>query len=161
MYTILTARSLKSLFNWLFNSGSLTKGRWNATKNSEKKKGYWSFQMTSNQNMLGNVYENITTSSWHYSCPRSVCCRWIVFFGPIHNVSGYFWNLNFFFADSASIHTYPVNPAYESATFFIRSPGWKFLNTLWIRNRADAKSRYFFIRWHNNLESSSGVNIYM
>ena len=32
--------------------------------------------------MLGNVYENITTSSWHYSCPRSVCCRWRVFSGP-------------------------------------------------------------------------------
>ena len=35
----MTARSLKSLFNWLFNSGSLTKGRCNATKNNEKKKG--------------------------------------------------------------------------------------------------------------------------
>ena len=100
------------------------------------------------------------SSSWRNSCPRSVCCRWIVFLGHIHNVSGYFWIRNFFFADSASVHTYPANPAYESATFFIRSLGWEFLNTLRIRNRMNANSGYFFIRWHNNLESSSGVNAY-
>ena len=76
----------------------------------KKKKGYWSLQTTSKQNMLGNVYENITTSSWHYSCARCVCCRWILSLGPVHNVSGYFWIRNFFFADSASVHTYPVNP---------------------------------------------------
>ena len=33
---------------------------------------------------------------------------------------------------------------YESASFWIRSPEWTFLNTLWIRNRVDAKPRYFF-----------------
>ena len=42
-----------------------------------------------------------------------------------------------------SFHTYPVNLAYESATFLIRSLEWKFLTTLWIRNRVDAKSGYF------------------
>ena len=52
----------------------------------------------------------------------------------------FLWVRNFFFADSASVHTYPVNPAYESAPFWTRSPEWKFLNTLWIRNRVDAKS---------------------
>ena len=36
-----------------------------------------------------------------------------------------------------------MNLAYESATFWIHSPRWKFLNTLWIRNRVDAKSGYF------------------
>ena len=61
----------------------------------------------------------------------------------------------FSFADSASVHTYPVNPAYESATFWIRSPEWKFLDTPWIRNRVDAKSGYFFIRWCNKIEPSS------
>ena len=45
---------------------------------------------------------------------------------------------------SASVHTYPVNPAYESATFWIRSPEWKFLNELWIRNRVDGKFGNFF-----------------
>ena len=33
-----------------------------------------------------------------------------------------------------------MNLAYESATFWIHSPRWKFLNTLWIRNRVDVKS---------------------
>ena len=42
------------------------------------------------------------------------------------------------------VHTYPVNSTYESVTFLIcsGSPEWKFLNTLWIRNRVDAKSGY-------------------
>ena len=164
MYTIMTALSLKSLFNWLFNSVSLTEGRWNATKNNEKKKVYWSLQTTSKQNMLGNVYENITRNVYENITlvvdATAAPARWIVFLGHIHNVSGYFWIRNFFFADSASVHTYPANPAYESATFFICSPGWEFLNTLRIRNRMNAKSGYFFIRWHNNLESSSGVNAY-
>ena len=43
------------------------------------------------------------------------------------------------------VYTYPVNSTYESVTFLIcsGSPEWKFLNTLWIRNRVDAKSAYF------------------
>ena len=60
----------------------------------------------------------------------------------LRHVSGYFWIRNLSFLDTASVHMNPVNPAYESATFWIRSPEWKFLNTLWIRNRVDAKSGY-------------------
>ena len=45
--------------------------------------------------------------------------------------------------DTVSVHTYPVNPAYESATSWIRSPEGNFFNTLWIRNRVDAKSVCF------------------
>ena len=54
---------------------------------------------------------------------------------------------NFFFPHTASVHTYPlaVNPAYESVTFWIRAPEWKFLNTLWIQNRVDAKCGYIYI----------------
>ena len=62
---------------------------------------------------------------------------------PRPHVSGYFWIRNFLFPDTASVHTYPVNPAYESPTFWMRSPEWKFLNTLWIRNRVNAKSGNF------------------
>ena len=71
------------------------------------------------------------------------------------HVSGYFWIRNFFFPDWASVHAYPVNPVCESATFWIRVPGWTFLNTLWIRNQMDAKSGFFFIRWRNKIEPSS------
>ena len=64
---------------------------------------------------------------------------------PRPEVSGYFSIRNFFFPGTASVHTYPVNPAYESTTFWIRSPEWKFLITLWIRNRVDAKPRDIFL----------------
>ena len=37
---------------------------------------------------------------------------------PRQHVSGYFWIRYFFFPDRASVHTYLVNPACESATFF-------------------------------------------
>ena len=43
----------------------------------------------------------------------------------------------------------------KSATFWIRSPEWKFLNTLWIRNRVDAKSGYFFYPVTYKIEPSS------
>ena len=66
-------------------------------------------------------------------------------FRPRPHVSGYFWIRNFFFPDTVSVHKYPVNPTDESATFLIRSPGWKFLKTLWIWNRVDARSGHFFL----------------
>ena len=37
----------------------------------------------------------------------------------------------------------------------IRLPEWRFLNTLWIRHRGDANSRYVFIQWRHNIEPSS------
>ena len=40
---------------------------------------------------------------------------------PRPHVLWYFWIRTFFFPDTASVHTYPVNPAYESAPFWIRS----------------------------------------
>ena len=36
---------------------------------------------------------------------------------PRPEVSGYFSIRNFFFPGTASVRTYPVNPAYESTTF--------------------------------------------
>ena len=59
------------------------------------------------------------------------------------HVSGYFWIRDFFFVDTAIVHTYPVYPADESATFWIRSPEWT--NPLWIWNRVDPKSGYYFL----------------
>ena len=65
--------------------------------------------------------------------------------GRVHTYPDIIKSHHLFFADSASVHTYPVNPADESTFFLIRSPEWKLLNTLWIRNRVDAKSGYIFI----------------
>ena len=90
----------------------------------------------------------------NFSC-SGINCVMSPSFWPNPHISGYFLIRNSFFPDAASIHTYPVNPADESATFWIRSPEWKFLNTLWIPNRVDAKPGYFFIRWRNKIEPSS------
>ena len=49
----------------------------------------------------------------------------------------------FYLRMAATVHTYPVNPAYISATFRIRSKEWTFLNTLRIRYRVSDKSGYF------------------
>ena len=43
-----------------------------------------------------------------------------VSFRPSSHISGYFLIRNFFFPWAASVHTYPMNPAYESAIFWIR-----------------------------------------
>ena len=71
------------------------------------------------------------------------------------HVPGHFWIGNYFFTDSASVHTYPRNPACESATFWIRSPERKFLNTyesgiVWTLN-----PYIFFIQWRHKIQPSS------
>ena len=38
--------------------------------------------------------------------------------------NGYFWNHIYFYADQPSVHTNPVNPLTESASFFNCSPVW-------------------------------------
>ena len=47
--------------------------------------------------------------------------------------------------------------AYESATFLIRPPEWKFFNPLCMRKRVDAKSGYFFKRHKIEPSSLPGV----
>ena len=78
----------------------------------------------------------------------------IFFLGHVHRISGYFWIRHFFFPDTAFVQTYLVYPEYESATVWICSPKWKFLNTPWIRNRVNAKSGYLF-QWRYKIEPSS------
>ena len=63
----------------------------------------------------------------------------------------------FFFPDTASIYTYSVNPAYESATFWIFSPEQKFLiryesGIVWTLNPV-----FFFILWRNKIEPYSSL----
>ena len=69
---------------------------------------------------------------------------WLSIMSPMWrhtHVSGYFLIRNFFFfADTVSVHTYPVNP---SGIRIRNSPEWKFLNTLWMRKFVDARSRIF------------------
>ena len=61
-----------------------------------------------------------------------------------------------FFNSELILSGYGFRPhASGESGIWIRSPEWKFLNTLWIRNRVDAKSGYFFIRWRDKIEPSS------
>jgi len=45
---------------------------------------------------------------------------------PMGSNADHFWIRNFFFLDMASVHKYPVNPTYESATVWFHSLEWKF-----------------------------------
>ena len=41
----------------------------------------------------------VNSNSRHYSCPRSVCCRSILFLGTVHTYPDIFESAKFFFAD--------------------------------------------------------------
>ena len=64
-------------------------------------------------------------------------------FRPRPHVYGDFCNRKFFYADTPSVHTCPPYTLGVSGDFCIRSPEWKFLYTLWIRIRVDARIRIF------------------
>ena len=42
-----------------------------------------------------------------------------------HVSAGHFWIRNFFFLDTATVHSHPANSGSESRYFFNRSPEWK------------------------------------
>ena len=62
---------------------------------------------------------------------------------PRLHVSGDFCIRQFFYADTPSVHTCPPYTLGVSGDFCIRSPEWKFLYTLCIRIRVDARIRIF------------------
>ena len=62
---------------------------------------------------------------------------------PRPHVSGDFCIRKFFYADTPSVHTCPPYTHGVSGDFCIRSPEWKFLYTLCIRIRVDARIRIF------------------
>ena len=123
--------------------------------------------------MLAFKWDLQSTNHFHNEIKNKTFLVKMSFIGikisPRSHVSGYFWIRNFFFPDTASVHTYPKNPAYESTTFLICSPEWKFLNTLWIQNRVDAKPRDIFLSgditrsspvlYHEYLDACSVANI--
>ena len=62
---------------------------------------------------------------------------------PRPYVSGDFCIRKFFSADTPSVHTCPPYTLGVSGDFCIRSPEWKFLYTLCIRIRVNARIRIF------------------
>ena len=67
--------------------------------------------------------------------------------GPVHTYPQIFVPANFFYADTPSVHTCPPYTLGVSRDFCIRSPEWKFLYTLCIRIRVDARIRIFLISY--------------
>ena len=60
---------------------------------------------------------------------------------PRLHVSGYFWIRNFFFPDTATVHTHPANSQTNPEIFLIRSPAWK--SPVTFRIRVDGRIRIF------------------
>ena len=52
---------------------------------------------------------------------------------PRSHLSVFVWKRNFFVADTASVHTYPMKTVTEDATFWKRSSEWNFLKTPFFR----------------------------
>ena len=73
---------------------------------------------------------------------------------PRPHVSGDFCIRKFFYADTPSLHTCPPYTLGVSGDFCIGSPEWKFLYTLCIRIRVDARIRIFGIRWRHSIRTS-------
>ena len=69
----------------------------------------------------------------------------MVLLRPRPHVSGDFCIRKFFHADTPSVHTCPPYTLGVSGDFCIRSPEWKFMYTLCIRIRVDARIRRFFL----------------
>ena len=82
------------------------------------------------------------------------CCFANLRPGP--HVSVFIWKRNFFFTDTAFVHTYPMKTINENGTFRKRFPEWKFLKTLFSRVRVDRRKRNFSkaLRTHYQFQSS-------
>ena len=86
--------------------------------------------------------------TWEISGDRGSCCWAPGLAGPRPHVSGYFWIRNFFFPDSPSGEF-----ACKSATFWVRSLEWIFLNPQTIWNRVYGRIRIFFnpLTWQSRV----------
>ena len=76
-------------------------------------------------------------------------------FRPRPHVSGDFCIRNFFYAGTPSVHTCPPYTLGVSGDFCIRSPEWKFLYTLCIRIRVDARIRIFLYTLTSQYQNQS------
>ena len=62
---------------------------------------------------------------------------------PCRHVSVFIWKRNFFFTDTASVHTYLMKTINEKGIFRKHSTEWNFLKTLFSRVRVDRRKRNF------------------
>ena len=81
----------------------------------------------------------LSLSLWRRANARNVS-----FLRPRPHVSGYFWIRNFFFPDTAIVHTHTANSQASPEIFeSAGSPEWKFLNPITFRIRVDGRIRIF------------------
>ena len=77
-------------------------------------------------------------SPWKGSWPSLYHVVWLKkLSGPVQK------KRNFFFTDTASVHTYPIKTINENGTFRKRSPEWNVLKTLFSRVHVDKRKRNF------------------
>ena len=75
--------------------------------------------------------------------------------GSVHTYPEIFVSANFFYADTPSVHTCPPYTLGVSRDFFIRSPEWKFLYTLCIQIRVDARIRIYLYTLTSHYQNQS------
>ena len=75
---------------------------------------------------------------------------------PCQHVSVFIWKRNFFFTDTASVHTYLMKTINEKEIFGKHSPEWNFLKTLFFRVRVDRRKRNFSktLKTHYHFQST-------
>ena len=98
-------------------------------------------------------HKHVTVSAQLHTCRLYKLARETTV-RPRPHVSGDFCIRQFFYADTPSVHTCPPYTLGVSGDFCIRSPEWKFLYTLCIQIRVDARIRIFFIRWRHSITTS-------
>ena len=80
-------------------------------------------------------------------------------FRPRPHVSGDFCIRKFFYADTPSVHTCPPYTLGVSGDLCIRSPEWKFLYTLCIRIRVDARIRIFLYTLTSQYQNQAQLSL--
>ena len=97
-------------------------------------------------------------SYYHMICIGKTKCagrKGLLSLVPRPHVSGDFCIRKFFYADTSSVHTCPPYTLGVSGDFCIHSPEWKFLYTLCIRIRVDARIRIFLYTLTSQYQNQS------
>ena len=102
-----------------------------------------SFSQSPNLNDVCKKFSHRSSEPVSTVSKKNVVIVFLPYLGPVHTYPEIFVSAIFFYADTPSVHTCPPYTLGVSGFFCIRSPEWKFLYTLCIRIRVDARIRIF------------------
>ena len=105
--------------------------------------------------VLAELQTDTSTSGIIITLPSVLVNKPLCKLRPRPHVSGDFCIRKFFYADTPSVHTCPPYTLGVSGDFCIRSPEWKFLYTLCIRIRVDARIRIFLYTLTSQYQNQS------